>query len=374
MQRTAGSSELLLALCGDVMTGRGIDQVLPHPSDPRLHESYVSSALDYVGLAERRNGAIARPVRFDYVWGDVLATLDRARPDVRIVNLETGITRSDDYEEKGINYRMSPENAPCLAAAHVDCCVLANNHVLDWGRAGLADTLDSLAALRIKVAGAGRTADQARAPAILEVAGKGRVIVFGFGATTSGISRSWRAAETASGIDLLPDLSERTVAAIADRVRQVKRPGDVVVASIHWGANWGYDIGRAERRFAQGLIDAASVDVVHGHSSHHPRAVELHAGKPIFYGCGDFLNDYEGIGGYEEFRGDLALLYLVGFRMPGAALTRVEALPFKIRRFRLERASGTDAAWLRDTLDREGGRVGTRVALAAENVLSFQPA
>lgn len=374
MRRPAETSELLLALCGDVMTGRGVDQVLPHPGDPRLHEGYVSSALDYVGLAEQRNGAIPRPVGFDYVWGDALAALDRARPDVRIVNLETGITRSDDYEAKGINYRMSPANAPCLAAARIDCCVLANNHVLDWGRAGLTDTLDSLAALGIDVAGAGRTADRARAPAILEVARKGRVVVFGFGLATSGIPRSWRASDSACGVDLLPDLSDGTVAGIAERVREVKQPGDIVVASVHWGPNWGYDVSRAERRFAQGLIDAAAVDVVHGHSSHHPRAVEMHAGKPIFYGCGDFLNDYEGIGGHEEFRGDLALLYLVDFRMPGAALARVEALPFRMRRFRLERASGADAAWLRDTLDRESRRVGTGVALTPGNVLSFQPA
>jgi poly-gamma-glutamate synthesis protein (capsule biosynthesis protein) len=47
--------------------------------------------------------------------------------------------RSDDRANKGINYRMSPENAECLAAAGIDCCVLANNHVLDWGRSGLKE-------------------------------------------------------------------------------------------------------------------------------------------------------------------------------------------------------------------------------------------
>ena len=61
------------------------------------------------------------------------------RPDARIINLETSITRSEDYAPKGINYRMSPENADCLRAAGIDCCVLANNHVLDWGRRGLLE-------------------------------------------------------------------------------------------------------------------------------------------------------------------------------------------------------------------------------------------
>ena len=78
------------------------------------------------------------------------------RPDARIINLETSITRSEDYARKGINYRMSPENADCLQAAAIDCCVLGNNHILDWGRRGLLDTLATLEHLKIKTAGAGR--------------------------------------------------------------------------------------------------------------------------------------------------------------------------------------------------------------------------
>ena len=50
---------------------------------------------------------------------------------------------------------------------------------------------------------------------------------------------------------------------------------------------------------------------MHGHSSHHVKAIEVFRGRLILYGCGDFLTDYEGVGGYEEFRGDLALMYFV---------------------------------------------------------------
>jgi poly-gamma-glutamate synthesis protein (capsule biosynthesis protein) len=367
------ADEVVIALCGDVMTGRGIDQILPHPGDPHIHEDYLSSALDYVGLAETANGPIAKPVPFAYVWGDALAALERARPDARIVNLETSITRSDDYERKGINYRMSPENAPCLTAAHIDCCVLANNHVLDWGSRGLDETLAILDAHGIRRAGAGRCLAEAAAPAVVDAAGKGRIIVFGFGTTTSGIPRDWRAGDRKGGVNLLADLSGRTVGAIAEQVRRVKGPGDFVVASIHWGRNWGYEIGRDERRFAHRLIDDAAVDVIHGHSSHHAKAIEVYRGRPILYGCGDFMNDYEGIGGYEEFRGDLVLLYLVTLEVPGGRLKRLEALPFRIRRVRLERASTNDATWLRDRLDREGDRFGTGVELSAEGTLRIVP-
>ena len=98
-----------LFLCGDVMTGRGIDQILPHPCDPLLHESYVKSARDYIRLAEQVNGRIPKAVKFSYVWGAALQELTRAQPDVRIINLETSITRRGAFVPKGINYRMSPE-------------------------------------------------------------------------------------------------------------------------------------------------------------------------------------------------------------------------------------------------------------------------
>ncbi|SOZ37388.1 hypothetical protein CBM2605_A60632 [Cupriavidus neocaledonicus] len=130
------ASQPPLFLCGDVMTGRGIDQILAHPSQPLLHESYVHSALDYVRLAERKAGPIARPAGPDYPWGDALAELASRAARPRIVNLETAITTSDDaWPGKSVHYRMHPRNVDCLQAAGIDCAVLANNHVLDWGRA-----------------------------------------------------------------------------------------------------------------------------------------------------------------------------------------------------------------------------------------------
>ena len=155
-----------LFLCGDVMTGRGIDQILPRPSDPSLYEPYVRSALAYVDLAERASGAIPRAVPFDYVWGDALAEIERRKPDFRIINLETSITTDGTAEAKGINYRMHPENVGCIAAAGINCSVLANNHVADWGTGSLKDTLLALQEAGIATAGAGRDARSAARPAL----------------------------------------------------------------------------------------------------------------------------------------------------------------------------------------------------------------
>ena len=94
---TIADQPVTLFLCGDVMTGRGIDQVLPHPGDPAIHESYMKSAQGYVHLAERVNGPIRKPVEFDWIWGDALEVLRQVAPDLRIINLETSITVSNDF-------------------------------------------------------------------------------------------------------------------------------------------------------------------------------------------------------------------------------------------------------------------------------------
>ncbi len=362
-----------LFLAGDVMTGRGVDQVLPHPSDPALHEPYVRDARVYVELAEQVNGPIAKPVDFAYVWGEALAVLDRFAPDARIVNLETSVTRSDDWwPGKGINYRMHPDNVACLTAAGLDCCALANNHVLDWGYAGLDETLSTLRAAGLGTAGAGADAAEARAPAVVDVPGKGRVLVFACGWETSGIPELWGAGEERPGVNLLP--VSRSARALARTIEALRQPGDVVVVSIHWGGNWGYGIPREQRELARALVDGGGVDVVHGHSSHHAKGVEIYRGRPIIYGCGDFVNDYEGIAGHEGYRDDLPLAYFVALGEQDGSLVSFDVVPFKLARMRLQTAADADVAWVRDMLAGESAALGAAVERTARDTLSVRPA
>jgi len=369
----AGASLLRLFLGGDVMTGRGIDQVLPRPGDPRLFEPNVRTARDYVALAEAKNGPIPQPADYAYVWGDALGVLDGVAPDARIVNLETSVTTSSErWRGKPIHYRMHPDNVACLRAARIDCCALANNHVLDWGVAGLHETVKTLRGAGIATAGAGRELEEATAPAILTGGPSGRVLVFGLGTESSGIPRAWAAAAGRPGVHLLPDLSVETVRRLARQVERVKGKSDVVVASIHWGGNWGYAVSHEEREFAHGLIEEAGVDVIHGHSSHHPKGMEVHRGRLILYGCGDFLNDYEGISGYEDFRSDLVLMYLPTIDRADGRLARFHLVPLQIRRFRLHRASRADAEWVRCTLNRTSEPYGTRVDRGPDDTLTVR--
>jgi poly-gamma-glutamate synthesis protein (capsule biosynthesis protein) len=360
-----------LFLAGDVMLGRGIDQVLPHPSDPRIHERGTPSAQDYVALAERVHGPIPRPVDHAYVWGDGLAELDRVAPDVRLVNLETAITTSESYEPKGINYRMHPKNVPCLTAAHIDCCVLSNNHALDWGDAGLLETIEVLQRAGIQPAGAGRNDAEAACAALIQARGGARVVVFGLAGATSGIPPRWNASTHKPGVNLVEDLSPGTARRIAQQVGRVKRAGDIAVASIHWGPNWGYEISLEEQRFARLLIDEAGIDVVHGHSSHHPKGIEVHSGRVILYGCGDLLNDYEGIAGYEEYRDDLGLMYFVDVEPASGKLKGVRMAPFQIRKFRLNRAAPSDTAWLHQRLDEASRPLGTGIERTPDGHLAI---
>ncbi len=340
-----------LFLAGDVMTGRGIDQVLRHPGDPVLYEDYVRDARDYVRLAEREHGPIAKPVDEQYIWGDALGIWSAHEPDVRIVNLETSVTASDDpWPGKGIHYRMHPRNVGCLNAAGIDCCVLANNHVMDWGHAGLSETLATLRLAGIRTTGAGRSADEAAQPARLTVPGEGDVLVFAAADVSSGVPRNWLADEDRGGVNLLDDVTHRSARRLANQIKSERRPEDVVVLSIHWGGNWGYRVLQHHRLFAHYLIDSGAVDIVHGHSSHHPRALEYYKGKIIFYGCGDFVNDYEGIAGREEFRPWLAPMYFVTMNRGTRQIERVEIEVMRMRRFRLEKAGTKDRQWLRRKL------------------------
>lgn len=344
-----------IMLAGDVMLGRGIDQVLPHPGPADIFESHVRSAITYVKLAEARNGPIPRPVSFDYVWGDALELLEAAGPECRIVNLETAVTRRGRPEPKGINYRMTPENLPALSAAEVGCCVISNNHVLDWGPDGLFDTIEALDTAGLAHAGAGRDHGETVKPAVLPLRTGGRLLVYATAHASAGVPGHWAAGERRAGVALLPDLSETSAWSIAERVTDDRRPGDVVVISIHWGPNWGYGI-REEQRFAHRLIDLAEADIVHGHSSHHPKGVEHYRGKLILYGCGDLLNDYEGISGHEQFHPELAVIYLA--EVDRGQTCALELLPFRIARFRLHSASATEALWLASAIETNSPRLG----------------
>jgi poly-gamma-glutamate synthesis protein (capsule biosynthesis protein) len=361
---------LRLLLTGDVMTGRGVDQVLPHPSDPKLYETLVKDARDYVELAEAAHGPITQPVSFKYIWGDVLAELESAQGAHRIINLETSITTSNKpWPGKPIQYKMHPQNIGCLTAGHVHVCTLANNHVLDWDYDGLCETLETLDHAGILHAGAGRNLAEAQAPAALAF-GSHRLLLFGLGSTTSGIPPDWAATNSKPGVHLLDDLSAQNARRIAGQMQNFQKRGDLIMVSIHWGANWGFDLPHEQIEFAHALIDSG-VALIHGHSSHHIKSLETYKNHLILYGCGDLLTDYEGIQGYEPFRGDLAFFYLPELAPETGHLLSLRLVPVQTRQFQLHRTSSQDTQYLHSLMNDLCAGLAPRFQLTPDCSLEF---
>jgi poly-gamma-glutamate synthesis protein (capsule biosynthesis protein) len=182
----------------------------------------------------------------------------------------------------------------------------------------------------------------------------------------------WAAGPKQPGINLLPDLSEAAAREVVATVKRHARRGDVVIVSLHWGGNWGYATSREEVDFAHRLIDQAGAAIVHGHSSHHAKGLEIYKGRLILYGCGDLLNDYEGIGGYERYRPDRALMYFATVDAGTGELLGLRMAPMQIRHFRLNRASRDDSDWLKNLLKRESKPHGLEVRLQEDGMLAVQ--
>lgn len=361
---------LTLFLSGDVMTGRGIDQVLPHSVDPRIYERYAESAEGYVELAERKNGNIPEEISYQYLWGDALDVLQEMNSDASIINLETAVTTSDEYwKNKGIHYRMHPGNTPLLTKAGIDVCVLGNNHALDWGDRGLEETIATLQESGLKTTGAGTDKESAAKPAVIERK-SGRLLVFSYASPSAGAPPGWSATEEQSGVNILSPINSSAAEKVAADIRAYRQEGDRVILSLHWGRNWGYDIPKAHRQFAHQVIDEGVADVIFGHSSHHPKGIEVYNGRLILYGCGDLINDYEGISGHEEYRPELRPLYFPELDGDGA-LTSLRIMPMQMRRFQLQAAPDEGKRWLRERLDRECDPFGHTVELTSDGYLAL---
>lgn len=376
-------NQVRIGFVGDVMIGRGIDAILPFSVDGTLHESYMKDAKGYVKLATRENGSLNESELASkgssYIWGDVIDDLRSL--DALVINLETSLTTSNDWaKDKGINYRSHPNNVASLLLAGVDVATLANNHVLDWGKAGLKETVSTLQNAGINSCGAGNSIKDATKPTFFQIKGtdksskhadsktQGETItaaVVAVGFPSAGVPLSWKAGKDKCGVNFEHEpsiaVAEKIVNNVNKNAAQDGYSPDIVIVSLHWGSNWGWGTPSQWRTFAHHLIDSG-VDFVVGHSSHHVKGMEIYKGKFISYGLGDFLNDYEGIvgQGYENFRNDLSCLYIPSFDLEKRQIVDVDIVPCKIKNLKVQRAKEVaDISWLQNAFNREGLSLGT---------------
>jgi poly-gamma-glutamate capsule biosynthesis protein CapA/YwtB (metallophosphatase superfamily) len=289
-----------LALTGDVMLGRGVNETL-------------------------------RTVRPEEPWGDVQPLLDSA--DLRIINLECAITEHKQpwsLTPKVFHFRADPVATEVLKAARVDACSLANNHTLDFEEQGLLDTLRHLEEAGIRYAGAGRDAEEAARPALLE----GGVALVAF----TDNEPPFAAGPDRPGTNYLPvSLEPEVLRRVEVEVEAAREAGArTIVFANHWGPNMVQRPREIFRRFARAVVDRG-VDLYYGHSAHLFQGVEIYDGKPILYDTGDFIDDYAVD---PNLRNDRSFLFRVS--VEGGDLKRLELFPVFLPYARVELARGAE--------------------------------
>jgi poly-gamma-glutamate capsule biosynthesis protein CapA/YwtB (metallophosphatase superfamily) len=289
-----------LALAGDTMLGRGVAAALAS-SRPQA-------------LVDEELAAVVREA------------------DLFVLNLECCISeRGEPWPDpaKPFFFRAPPAAVELLSYLDVDCVTLANNHTLDFGVGALLDTLERLDAAHIAHVGAGRSEDEARAPALLERGGF-RFAVFG----VADHPQEYSAGPEAPGIAFAP-LDGAVPTWLAEGIAAVR--AEAVLVTPHWGPNMTEaPIGRV-RKTAATLLDAGAT-LVAGHSAHVFHGIE----GSVLYDLGDFLDDYRVD---SVLRNDLGLLFLVELEPNGPA--RVEAVPLELDYCHTRLASGAGADWIR---------------------------
>lgn len=309
-----------IAITGDVMLGR-----------------LVNEALKVKGAS--------------WPWGDTLALFKTA--DWRCCNLECVLSDIEPPFFRGpkvFRFRSDAKNVQVLQAARINAVGLANNHTLDFEEEALLEMLNLLDRTGIARAGAGRDWEEASRPAITRAAGQ-RLALFSFTDNEPG----WEAGEKKPGVYYLPmDPTDSLARQLLKRVRSVRKNVDLLLVSVHWGSNWGSLPEMGHPEMARALIDAG-VDVVLGHSCHILRGVEIYRGRPIFYSCGDFVDDYA-VDPVE--RNDHSCLFLLDLDR-GGALQRLRLYPTVIQGFQARRAKPHEAAGIGRMMIRLSRALGT---------------
>ena len=208
-----------------------------------------------------------------------------ALSDLVVANHEGPITRRDhpetklDTGRKRYWYRATPESVPALVDAGIRVVSLGNNHVLDFGAAGLADTIRELDAAGIMHCGAGPDRAEARRPAIIEVNGLRLGFLSFMQRYDVYVSERLYASRARAGpLRLRIDRARSDLARLADQV-------DLRVALVHWGRNYRRLNPRQQRLSAD--LCAAGADIVIGHHPHIPQRITVDQGIPVCYSLGN---------------------------------------------------------------------------------------
>jgi poly-gamma-glutamate capsule biosynthesis protein CapA/YwtB (metallophosphatase superfamily) len=205
--------------------------------------------------------------------------------DLTVVNLETSIGTGGTREPKRFTFQAPPQAFDALAAAGVDVVTMANNHGVDFGAGGLADTLAAIPEAPLSVVGIGADEDAAFAPALHEVGGTTIAVI---GASSADDPTADPTAQWAAG-DGTPGIAVATPPArLVDEVRAASGTADVVVVFMHWGVQGDRCPSASQAATARALSDAGA-DVVVGSHAHVVQGTGMLGDTYVAYGLGNFV-------------------------------------------------------------------------------------
>uniref|UniRef100_UPI0035AB8012 CapA family protein n=1 Tax=Trichlorobacter ammonificans TaxID=2916410 RepID=UPI0035AB8012 len=198
--------------------------------------------------------------------------------DLTLANLEMPLTRrGNEFTGKKFRFRARPEAAFALKKAGINVVTLANNHIMDYGVAGLADTLAALQRAGIDHVGAGGDLATACMPLITEIRGT-RVAILGYSLTLP--QEFWAGRNRLGTAPLLERATKAHIGA-------ARRLADIVIVTVHWGEEGSSRLRPYQPRLARMMIDAGA-DAVIGHHPHILQGVERYKRGIIFYSLGNF--------------------------------------------------------------------------------------
>ncbi len=278
-------------------------------------------------IFDARANAAAAAGRPELVWGDVLPVMRGA--DAVFANLENPITTSEHRCRrlfKPVCLKSDPATVNLLKAANVAFVNIANNHTLDFGDEGLAETIDLLGGVGIAHAGAGPDLEAAARSVLVQAGG----MSVGVMALTDN-TPAYAAGPARPGTNHVRiDDDPATLARLAGEVRALRASGArLVVLSAHWGPNYRPWPSARFRRFAHAAIDAG-VDVFHGHSAHILQGIEMHGAGVILYDTGDFIDDTWWLSFVPRFTGGLFLVDIEAGRVKGVRVVPVVMTPGRV--------------------------------------------
>lgn len=281
-------------------TRKSVEARLPRPGGPKTTSvgSAVTSAATTATKASRPptiTVAAVGDMIFDRRVKSLVASQGGTAPlsavaphlaaaQLTVGNLESPLSSGGTVNAaKDVTFRGDPRGVQGLSAAGFDLLSLANNHVLDYGPAALADTVRALDAHGIAHAGAGADRAAAWRPAIVHRGGA----TVAFLSFSQILPAGYIATGTHAG--LAAGRSDR--AAVLAAIRAARKQADYVIVSFHWGVEYQDDCNAEQVADARAAVDAGA-DMVLSHHPHVIQAVEYYKGRLIAYSLGDFVFDH----------------------------------------------------------------------------------